>query len=82
MIDIRRIRKDFRSEVGKKMNLTNLQRAVSSPDVKKIHSVIIDSYHTTKVVQPVANDKFMLQVIKKPIIFWEDLWVFCSRLPM
>jgi hypothetical protein len=38
-----------------------LERAVQSSDYKKIYSVIIDSYHTTRVVRPVAEDAFMLQ---------------------
>ncbi|XP_059082396.1 uncharacterized protein LOC131879920 [Tigriopus californicus] len=60
-LKIGEIRKQFRSDVNKKMNLGNLQRAVQSSDYKKIYSVIIDSYHTTKVVQPFAEDEFMLQ---------------------
>ncbi len=35
---------------------------LQSSDYKKIYSVIIDSYHTTKVLKPVAEDAFMLQV--------------------
>ena len=35
---------------------------IQSSDYKKIYSVIIDSYHTTTVVKPVAEDAFMLQV--------------------
>lgn len=37
--------------------------SVQSKDYKKIYSVIIDSYHTTKVLKPVAEDTFMLQVV-------------------
>eukprot|EP00095_Tigriopus_kingsejongensis_P003186 snap_masked-scaffold91_size383040-processed-gene-1.17 protein:Tk03186 transcript:snap_masked-scaffold91_size383040-processed-gene-1.17-mRNA-1 annotation:"Flotillin-1 " len=55
------VRKQFRNDVNKKINLSNLQRAVQSSDYRKIYSVIIDSYHTTKVVQPYAEDEFMLQ---------------------
>ena len=58
-VDIVKVRKDYRNDVNKKSNLT---RAVQSSDYKKIHAVIIDSYHTTKVVQPIAEDDFMLQV--------------------
>ena len=35
-----------------------------SSDYKKIYSVIIDSYHTTTVVKPVAEDAFMLQAAR------------------
>ena len=38
-----------------------LKLAQQSSDYKKIYSVIIDSYHTTTVVKPVAEDAFMLQ---------------------
>ena len=37
-----------------------MNRAVQSPDVKIIYSVIIDSYQTTKVMQPLAEDDHML----------------------
>lgn len=37
-----------------------MNRAVQSSDVKTIYSVIIDSYETTKVMKPVAEDDHML----------------------
>ena len=47
-LDVHKIRRDFREEVKSKCG-RGLERAVQSPDSKKIESVIIDSYHTTKV---------------------------------
>ncbi len=37
-----------------------MNRAVQSSDVKIIYSVIIDSYETTKVMKPIAEDDHML----------------------
>ena len=37
-----------------------MNRAVNSPDSKLIYSVIIDSYQTTKVMKPIADDDHML----------------------
>ena len=37
-----------------------MNRAVQSPDVKIIYSVIIDSYQTTKVLLTLADDEFMI----------------------
>ena len=37
-----------------------MNRAVQSPDVKIIYSVIIDSYQTTKVLLNLAEDDFMI----------------------
>ena len=37
-----------------------MNRAVQSPDVKIIYSVIIDSYQTTKVMKPLDEDDHML----------------------
>ena len=55
------MRKQFRKDVNKKIDLKKIHRAVQSSDYKKIHSVIIDSYHTTKVLKPIADDSSMLQ---------------------
>ena len=43
------------------IRLQLLKLTQQSSDYKKIYSVIIDSYHTTTVVKPVAEDAFMLQ---------------------
>ena len=61
-MDIYSVRKQFRHDINKKIDLKKCHRAVQSPDYKKIHKVIIDSYHTTKILKPVATDEFMLQV--------------------
>ena len=54
-------REKFRSDVGDKIDLKKMERAVQSSDYRKIYSVIIDCYHTTTVMKPVAEDSFMLQ---------------------
>jgi hypothetical protein len=53
-------RKEFKDAVQKKIKPGQMNRAVQSPDVKLIYSVIIDSYETTKVMKPIAEDDHML----------------------
>ncbi len=40
--------RQFRHDVNRKLDLKKMHRAVQSSDYKKIYSVIIDSYHTTR----------------------------------
>ncbi len=47
--------------MNKTIDLKKMHRAVQSKDYKKIYSVIIDCYATTKVLKPLADDAFMLQ---------------------
>lgn len=60
-VDVAKTRRNFREDVKGKLDVKKMQRAVQSDDYKKIYSVIIDSYHTTKVMKPLAEDAFMLQ---------------------
>ena len=49
-------RRDFKKSVQKKIKPGTMGRAVQSKDAKSIYSVIIDSYHTTKVMQSKYSD--------------------------
>ena len=53
-------RAEFKELVQKKIPAGQMNRAVQSSDVKIIYSVIIDSYETTKVMKPIAEDDHML----------------------
>ena len=55
-----KLRKDFKEAVQKKIPAGKMNRAVQSKDARLIYSVIIDTYHTTKVMKPLADDEHML----------------------
>jgi len=57
---IQKQRKEFKELVQKKLPPGKMNRSVQSADVNIIYSVLIDSYETTKVMKPIAEDDHML----------------------
>ena len=60
MQSLQKQRKEFKELVQKKLPPGKMNRSVQSPDVNIIYSVLIDSYETTKVLKPLADDDHML----------------------